>query len=390
MENNLNVTINPDISIQDLVQRQAEGFSVLRSAHVGNLQPYNMTLASLGIPILSVDHTITGVDKNYFPELIFTRDTSTLAAYTGRLVCKTMTLNENRVETGQYLDEVQINAAREILGTEQIFTNTQYIRDNESIAGDIIGITMRACPQLYQRVVDPAGYVQKGSFEKLIQGFGIMQLADDPRAEEPGLLVPNEVDILINFIVEALNSGRATQYHLSGPDMVQYLKSEQPRQFLSELYQRVLAEAPFANKMPKNLDVQLVPTATAKFATTMQKAPIMTDLSTAIEARQTELSNAQRDRKQFFASPESKDQNVRDQALKDFKARETQYDQAIGELAAELPELFFEPRTPTFVTQYDVKAEGGLFVAPINLSFTMRQLAETMKFVAQQRQKAMT
>lgn len=50
----LEIITEPNVSIDDLVAVQATGVSVVRSAHVGNLAPYNLSLAAAGIPILSV------------------------------------------------------------------------------------------------------------------------------------------------------------------------------------------------------------------------------------------------------------------------------------------------------------------------------------------------
>lgn len=378
----LEIQINDTISVNGLVQQQAAGYSVLRSAHVGNLSPYNLTLANVGIPILSIDHTITGIDRNYRPEQIRRQTGDLPIADVGTLVCRTQV---ERLppditqlladQTPRFLDQAHIEATRRILTNVTVFTNTDYLRHNERIVGELVTLAAREFPACFSRLALPDGTATKqpGVADKVKQ-YGIMQLNDDPRAEQTAVIMPNVLDILANFVVETLATGCDTQYHLSGPDMVNYISGLLPE--LSRMYERVCGAASFGPKLPMRLQVQLVPTAAAKFATTAKRAPLLDALLGQITHADMALANLKAQRKGFFTSAGARDKSVQKQFIQHTKQQEVELETAVAERLAHLPELLVQPSSPHSLTQYDILDEGGLYVPNLNQELSMAKLAE--------------
>ena len=57
------------LSLNDLVALRAQGFSVLKSPHVGNQHPSNLACAALQLPLEMVTFTSPSKDVNFHPHL---------------------------------------------------------------------------------------------------------------------------------------------------------------------------------------------------------------------------------------------------------------------------------------------------------------------------------
>jgi hypothetical protein len=356
------------VNVDDLVRLQTAGFSVLRSAHIGNLSPYNLTLADAGLPILSVDHTITGVDTNYFPESINTQTGSTIIAPLGKLACRT------KASTGEYLDELHLAAVQRNITNAKTFTNTEYLQANKPTIDEIVRVTLAEFPELFNRMALPDGSSQRqNDAAHFVTLLGVMQLNDQPRAEKQAVIMPNILNIAANFVIEALQSQQATQYHLSGAAMVKYIGTLMPT--INQLYARLQQTASFGGSLPAHLTVRLVPTTPAKFATTVARAPKLDALLKTYQAASTALAELEERRRTFFGGSLAADTGAREQFVATAKSQQAAIEREVAGYIAEIPELFIEPGTPGFVTQYDVENEGGLYVPAINRTASMAQLA---------------
>ena len=377
----ININLEPNLSLQDVVTAQQEGYSVMRSAHVGNLRGYNLAVASLGIPVLLVDHNVVAQypddfgDRNYLPGSIVRRDSITPLPVNrlGGLAMQTTT------QDGQYLDQLHIASLQQAFANTSFFTNTSYVRSQESISGEIAKIALTTMPELFKRVVESDGSIQQATEAKrnyafLADSYGILQLNDDPR-QERGLLLPNEVDILNNFVVEALRSGRSRQLHLSGPDMKDYAMTTNLRDILNRLYKEVLELASFRRSLPEDIQVDLIPAAEARFASsrsqTRQLYTIFDYLS--YEDRVKEEKSA------FFQSPNRQDDAQRDEFLAQIKTKEALVIDGLNLAVAEAKELFNGPRQAPFTSQYDVINEGGLVMPGQNTHLSLENLRKLTK-----------
>jgi hypothetical protein len=381
----LQVTINDNLSIADLVQLHDAGASVMRSAHVGNFSPYNLAIAQAGLPMLLVDHTITGrldpdmkgVDRNYFPEGVVSAAGNRIIADAGSLVCRTAT----RLDTSVFVDEFHTAAIQAVIPEADLVTNTNYLRANESVAGEIVCLAAKIAPGLFQRVAESDGSVsRRDRAADLISRLGVMQLNDDPRAAAPAVLIPNEVDIVANFIIEALNSDQATQYHLSGPDMIDYLVNRQTGGgkpdllAIKALYEQVRQSASFGPQLPAELNVQLVSSTEARFATTMARRAALDNLLEAVSANEVVQAQTRAKKKDFFASSDAQNRELRSEFEIAIGVRTRAAEADLVTAMQAVPEQFVAPRNLGFVTQYDVANEGGLYVPPINRERNMSEL----------------
>jgi len=374
-ESPLVITENRDVSIEQLVALHGQGTSVMRSAHIGNLRPYNQVLAVNGIPMLLVDHNVTGVDRNYFPELRIEGGVSTQIAPLGALSCKLSV-------DGVSLPDTHINGILSAFPDASVFTNTDYVRQNESVSGEIIAIAAATQPDLFMRLAQSDGSVIRvnRTLADRISEIGIMQLQDDPTESRTGIMLPNEVDIVLNFVVEALRTGLETQYHLSGPDMVQYLADKkgspsEVKQRVFRLFEDVKSNASFGGQLPRTTEVMLVPTTPARFATTAQQAPGLKNLVDTIldSERLLALSTLKEERAECARAATCRDDAFRS-LMSDFDRRELELLSPVGVAATGFPDLFAEDKSPNFSSQYDVTTENPLFVPPQILGLTMREL----------------
>ncbi|HVX23889.1 MAG TPA: hypothetical protein VG992_00905 [Candidatus Saccharimonadales bacterium] len=401
IENSIQIIVDDSVSINDLLQKQAEGFSVMRSAHVGNLQPYNLSLAAAGIPMLLVDHNLTGkldpdmkgVDRSYFPEAVKTQAGNQLIAAPGRLACRALVeqpVSLGITTAGPFVDQLHIAAIRHAIPKADIVTNTEYLRRNEAVAGEIIRLATEVLPRSFGRMVSEDGSVATTfNAAASAQVSGVLQLSDDPRAEKRAALVPNDVDILTNFVIEALKTERTTQFHLSGMDMVTYLVNEKNGILanVNRLYDAVRERTSFGARLPRKLKVHLVPSFAARFATTTQRATQLDQLLTALDEAEAGKAELVARKKAFFTSEQVRNRALRESFEGRARADQTALIDTVITTANELPELFTPPRTPGFVTQYDVLREGGLFVPPCNQQLSMGQLASRAKLLTDIRER---
>lgn len=372
----ITITRNDQVSIDDLVALKESGVSVIRSAHVGNLSPYNLALAAAGIEVLSVDHNITGVDSTYVPEAVLRDGQSTTIARSGVVVCKA-TLDS---ASDTYLDDYHIGAVNELLPSATLTTNSAYLKMAEAVTSEIVDLTLLSHPHLYNRIVNSDGSTARDNqAARLVAVYGIMQLQDDVKAETPSVMLPLMVDIVANFIIEALRSDQSEQYHLSGPAMVHYIQEKPKLQLLNDLYRSVKKHASFSDKLPDMLAVHLIPSTAARFVTTMKRGHLLDRLIEAYHDHQVGMSMLAGQRKTFFVT-EKPDKP----AIVNYNASENEQknelSQAVAEKLADIPEILATPpEDRSFVSQYDALSEGGLYSAPINSSLSMAQLQKMYK-----------
>ncbi len=376
-EQQLSIAIDDSISLEELQAKQAEGFSVLRSAHVGNFMPYNSTIADMGIPMLLVDHTITGVDSTYVPEAFIAGGNIDTVAAVGTLVSRTVIEH-----TGEFLDDAHVSRTRNIFPETAMSTYTEYLRDNEQIAGEIITIAGQEFPELFKRRLLPDGSVESfrresfGNFAEDLADVGILQLADDPRTTKEGILIPNEVNIVANFVIEALKTQQEKQYHLSGPAMVEYITNKDKRRLLPAIYQTVVERASFSSVLPPRVDVSLVPSANAIFATRPSESSNLEAIIEAVLHHQVDLAGIAAERKVFFTDPSITKDEKRSESIT-FDERVKALSKVLGcNIAAFGAAELFRSVTNGQVTQYDIPQAGGLFIALENRTLPMSELAK--------------
>jgi hypothetical protein len=399
----IEIPLEPNVSIADLQEAQSAGFSVMRSAHVGNARGYNLALAQAGIDMLLVDHTVViqtpedneqlpkGVygDRNYLPGSRVTREgIEPLAVNTlGGLSLKTQVTCPDTGRPNIPLVDFHTAKLQEAFPNTSIQTNTEYIRTEEAIAQTIIDVALATQPELFRRAVESDGTVRVAengaSFAHLAKSYGILQLNDDPSTER-GVLIPNDVDIAINFVIEALRSQRDTQYHISGPDMKHYTRSDEFQKRLTKLYQDIRSQTDFGNQLPEELTVKLVLGDEARFVTTSNRAGIVGAIFEALEARST----IAQEKRIFMQSTKGGKPSAEEMKfLQDANRRSKDIDTELKQLVGDADELFTGPKEAPFISQHDVVAEGGLFVPEQNIQLTMTELELVTRQLQKRRDK---
>ena len=380
----LQIQLNDSLSINELTALQVQGFSVMRSAHIGNLSPYNLALADAGIPMLLVDQNVTGFDKNYFPEFVMTQNEQIRVAEDGTVA------NRTRVSNDQFLDELHITGMREALPNADFFTNTEYLRRNEAVVGEMLRLGVKHFPEEFMRIVNANGTtaIMPGAAD-MVKSIGAMQLSDDPRAEKSAVLIPVNIDIMINFIIEFFQSEQDVQYHISGPDMIVYTQQEKRREMFQQFYEIIRREASFGDRLPRRLNVQLIPAASARFASSVRFQSEVEGLFSQLDASAVAVAALVSERKAFFTSEDRNDRDKKSMFEATSNEQLFAQDRAIVEKAGQVPGLFLAPKGETgFVTQYDVMQDGGLFVAPQNTTLSFGELKALVKRLADIRKRA--
>lgn len=378
----MELTINKpkDISLEMLQEKKQEGFSVQRSAHVGNHRMYNLILANAGVDMLLVDHNLTTRDTNYSPEKIIQNgDSSELTDQTFTISLRTKS-NSSAYFEGLFLDEIHSQSLSEAFPNTSITTNTDYLRKNEAIVAEIIAISSQIMPELFNRQALPNGTVQK--LQSSIIGLSpsdLLQLRDDPRAEESAIMIPNEVDIICNFAIEALSRGRDTLFHVSGPDMISYINGIMPS--LQKLYSQ-LTQASFASKLPGVLNIELVAGTSFRVGCTAANRSNLepfADIFADFSEFETESSNAKR---HFF-----KGKNPTNQEKIEFlDALRFERESLIFALRKHFQGLqgVLDQDGNTHVSQYDVIADNGLYVPEQLSSLTIASLNQILKIASEE------
>jgi hypothetical protein len=171
-----------------------------------------------------------------------------------------------------------------------------------------------------------------------------MLLGENP---ERGMILPNEMNILLDFLMEAISYGTDSVAHISGPTMVNYVGKIMPA--MNAMYQR-LVDAGF--DLPEQLKVKLIPAAGVRFVVGSDQRNQLDELLSGLsELDQVELSAA-RATKQLAAivpkPPKAEFSELRAPA-KNLAI------QLVGKLAA-LPQLDFvaspESNNPVFTSQF--------------------------------------
>lgn len=372
---------NQDISIAQLQEHMRDGFSVVRSPHIGNMAPYNLALAEAGVKLLLVDHMIVTGDKTYRPNVqIAAGKPSAVTTQRDTVVFRTPSSQE-----GVFVDELHMQSLASAVPGVDMVSNSDYLRQNESISRAVLQVAVQEMPELFDRVIlsDGTTRADASRARQLAMAGTVAQLEDDIRAETEAAKAPNVADIVTGFVVEAVETQRDVQYHISGPAMVNYCaEGMAARAEIEKLYNLVATQTYLKGQLPGQLTVVLTKATDAQFL-------LPSDRVTAIEALeryQTYVAvdaEAKQRRNTAFSngvSPASEEGQLVIAEARDMRAAAIEL---LGPSIAELREIVLgSADNPTgLVTQYDVLAAGGLYQAAMNREQTFAELAVTAKAI---------
>jgi len=249
------------VSLMNLAALREQGYSVVKSPHVGNQHPCNLVCAALGIPLEMVSFTQGVRDKNFHPHVriqngqsvsLYDSDTWTQFATT---------------PGGQTATEYHQSAMQQVFSGTEIMTDMERMRLYPALAAAVLQATnIKRNQSVWYRRVSAEGQVTKRSAGQLSQAdleSNVFQFSNDLS----GWVIPNKVHIIFSMVYQALSSGRDVVYHLSGPQMVHYIDGL--REELSLLYDLVRHRIP---DLPFTLRLRVVPVATARFVAVAARA----------------------------------------------------------------------------------------------------------------------
>lgn len=358
------VIISDDVSINDLATLVKKGESVLRSAHVGNQYVSNMVLLSAGIPAVHYDRTLGKKDRNYYPHLVLQGGESRLHG----VLCNPSVVIARTSAGSDHLRVLQRVIPKE---SARVELYSDYIRRHESIGchmmpilrhvGQSLGIRGRSWK--WSRFVLEDGTVEERvprNWQQIEQEgvFGVSR-------ETYGWIMPNIFNIILTSLFESLEYKVRAVHHLSGPDMINYIKKM--TQDLSVIWS-VVARYVGA---PEDLDFYLYPTASAKFATLAPRRNQLNELIMSFEA----FESFKRKKGETIRSALSED---RSKLIDRFAKKGDELNDLMKHTLGKCSDLFVDLSTQRHITHHDA-AVHGLYVPDWTLNQPLRRLGEIHK-----------
>jgi len=280
------ITIRDDLALTD-VRTLARSHLIEATPHTGNWTTWRLLYPSLPIRTVCVDHTIPCRDRNAHPHLLITQaGAHTLSSHTERLTTHAHVTHPNTShQSGTSLSEVHTGTVRKLFPAAEVLTHTEYLRNHCELLltcyESLISLSKGA---LFWRHVDESGTITAHKDRKRLPST-FSEVRDNifcVTNETSGWLVHNRLAILLDMLVQSHMGEESVIYHLSGPDMVHYLESEQ--KILSRMYDHL---RPVLGLRSEHLTIALIPFANMRFAVRESHGQEATRLCEALEAGET-------------------------------------------------------------------------------------------------------
>lgn len=283
----LTIVDRDDLSLSDLAAMVEVGESVVRSPHVGNWSLYNCAVAQTGALMVAFDRNTPYKDKNYFPGyVIANRDNKDVIAKPNdpRLTTHiTTTRQVGNVAAGAPLVAAHMDSLRAALPDAKIVTMSDYLNTHAAAAQEIVAcLAEHGSGYDWSRRVEPDGTIRSvtGDLQDNLRQYGVFR-DGTAQTKESGLLLPNAYNVLLFAVLESLDHDSDTVTHLSGPDMIKYIKGM--AYDLNAIYRTVATHTSLGDRLPQHLTMQMVPTAVARFVAPSDKREALDSLLGAYE-----------------------------------------------------------------------------------------------------------
>jgi hypothetical protein len=334
-----------EVSLGDLVRLRAEGYSVLKSPHVGNQHPSNLVCGALGIPLEMVSFTQGLLDRNFHPHVRIVGGVQT-PLYDRRTWTQFASTPCGRSATQYHQQSVQ-----KLFPQTEVVTDMQRMQRYPALAATVLRATNQVIRGVWYRHASANGQVIKKTQRRLSNqalDYDVFQFSNDAS----GWVIPNRVHIIFDLVYQTLSSGRDVVYHLSGPQMVQYIGDRALQRDLQLMYDAVRQYIP---ELPLVLKVKIVPVAGARFAGLQTEADGIRAVCDLIES--ADLVNADRG--------------------------------WYRQLVEVTPSIATAIETGTTISQYDLSHSSDLYIDPWMMSaplstvnFVQRELAKVAVAIA--------
>lgn len=254
-----------DMSLKDIVELDAKGFSVMKTPHVGNVYMNNLAIASLGIRMLFYDRNYGRMDKLFYPHRIIQKGKSEEVSSPDKLM--THARVERKVSnpdlrryfrSGCYVGRAHMRALKEKIPDIRAEVYTDYLERQKETAIKFLEIWTSINPSEWNRSVSIDGEIHevKISDWKDVLKSGIYGLT----SRKSGLLIPNIFNVALSTLLEYSTYGHNRVYHLSGPAMIKY--AGQMVEPINRLFQSSVKEL----RTGRAIEMHLIPAASMVFA----------------------------------------------------------------------------------------------------------------------------
>lgn len=311
------------LSLEQIAALQCDGWSVMKTPHVGNQHPSNLLCAARGIHCNMVSFTRGDRDCNFHPHIRIE------GGEQHPLYEPTTWTPFARVDDTQTAESYHQSAVQRRFRNTTITTDHELMRADMSFTETVLRVITELTPNLWYRSVSSDGTVQQHrdtSARWDTYADTVFRVSSD----RCGWIIPNRAAILHDLVWQSRVSKRDTVYHLSGPQMVGYIGGHV--RHLSRVYDALRRQWP---DLPEVLTVRIVPVAQCRFVA-------HTSNTTAIDA----LSDA-------IAAYERTEPAQRRYARAD-----------IQQLGSAYPELVQPIEAGRFMSQYDVDSGNDVYVPP--------------------------
>jgi len=363
-----------DLSLNDLLALE-DSCSVVKTPHVGNCYPNNLLVARAGIPVQLYDRTLGCKDTNFHPHTIIKDGVAQEVGpddvmLTHASVQQTHPAFPDIVSSGRNLAAAHAAALSDALPSADISIFSEYLKSHADLVRAVLAAIFPHNPDLWTRYVGTDGRVRKrqppATFSRLARA-GIYGVND----QESGWIIPNELNLLVDAVIQIdrLHTdadgdfGRADLYHLSGPDMIEYIGSDEWHlKDMSGAYD-VIRDTIDVN-LPEYIHFHIVPVSSLRFAVPEhQKKALQTALRVLLRIREFNRRNKKK-RRQWYSDAFSKQTPL----------MSTQKKQLIKKLRSALqacPSVFYDIESADYFSQYDMLDGRQLFVPDIIYGWSM-------------------
>lgn len=358
-----------ELTLVQILSLYQSGMPVVRTPHVGNMSDGNLTVAGLGLPLVVLDHNTLDRDDIYHPAHLVRAATDIPLSHKtpGKITRYALTFE------GESLLGLHMSALRRAFQrNENIHTFSDSLQNSDFIGliVDIVTVAIKEFPDLFKRQLDSNGVAKSLSPAELhlvLSDSGIYPINGDRH----GVMIPNELTIIMDAILGVVNSGNNLLIELTGRQMYDYVDIGYAQK-LATIYQRLRSKL---SSLPSDVTLVLVPTAAARATVGLENATAMNEVFAAYEAlvRGEKFVNTFKG----ILISEASDRQAMIAMLAD--PSRTMNKQAKARLKAAVKALpqIFSPFFHHRVTQHDL--ESGFHISEAALTMTMRELSLMMK-----------
>ncbi|MDG1949261.1 MAG: hypothetical protein P8J32_00350 [bacterium] len=375
------VNVREDLSMADLVRIHGSGGSVIKTPHVGNIYPGNLAVGKLGLRMVFYDRTIGNRDSNFHPHGVI------LGGRFERLADETLLTTHTRVlgsssmapewfEAGGSMLDGHMRALRAALPNIHAKAYTEWLAEKADDVIDLLRAMTKANPRIWDRSVLSDGSVQGfqcDNWDALTQR-GLYGLCD----ANQGVLVPNVANVLLLSILEVRERGLSEVYHLSGPDMVVYIRHM--LKDLHHLYDAIRHKLP-GWRLPETLTFHLVPVADLRWGVPMGRRAELDELVDS-------FLSAAHNGKSYGARVKAAINGARKKVIAEVAEAREADNLRVQEALRGCPDPFYRIEAANCVSQYDLLQRGeDFYVHPWAIETPIGVIKQTVKRMVKMRRR---